>query len=255
MLVKFSTRHGAARHAGRVRRGPARLGGHSGTVPSAVLAAELPGVPRRGSGAVSNCTATNCRRRRHRTRSVARRRRAARTTGQPAAPRRAAAGHGPDGDRPRVRPHVGPGLSRALRRRCWSFPHSHCCCSPRISSMPARGSWPRSASCWSPCCSSRAAGRAGPLQVVLAAGADRVGAHGVHAGPAAAPARRTLRAAGGHPGRRRGVHGGRRRAVPAPRAAGPVRAGPAPRPGFRARRRRTDAVHATSRWGPSQAVR
>ena len=42
MLVKFSTRHGQLVMLGEPATALLRLGGHSGTVPSAVLAAELP---------------------------------------------------------------------------------------------------------------------------------------------------------------------------------------------------------------------
>jgi hypothetical protein len=42
MLVKFSTRHGQLIMLGEPAVALLRLGGHSGTVPSAVLAAELP---------------------------------------------------------------------------------------------------------------------------------------------------------------------------------------------------------------------
>ena len=43
MLVKFSTRHAQLVMLGESAVALLRLGGHSGTVPSAVLAAELPG--------------------------------------------------------------------------------------------------------------------------------------------------------------------------------------------------------------------
>ena len=43
MLVKFSTRFGQLVMQGEPAVALIRLGGHSGTVPSAVLAAELPG--------------------------------------------------------------------------------------------------------------------------------------------------------------------------------------------------------------------
>jgi hypothetical protein len=42
MLVKFSTRHGHLVMQGEPAVALLRLGGHSGTVPSAVLAADLP---------------------------------------------------------------------------------------------------------------------------------------------------------------------------------------------------------------------
>ena len=42
MLVKFSTRHGQLIMQGEPAVALIRLGGHSGTVPSAVLAADLP---------------------------------------------------------------------------------------------------------------------------------------------------------------------------------------------------------------------
>ncbi|MGI9245089.1 MAG: DUF1840 domain-containing protein [Steroidobacteraceae bacterium] len=42
MLVKFSTRHGQLLMQGEPAVALVRLGGHSGTVPSAVLAADLP---------------------------------------------------------------------------------------------------------------------------------------------------------------------------------------------------------------------
>lgn len=42
MLVKFSTRHGQLVMLGEPAVALLRLGGHSGTVPSAVLAADLP---------------------------------------------------------------------------------------------------------------------------------------------------------------------------------------------------------------------
>lgn len=42
MLVKFSTRHGQLVMQGEPAVALLRLGGHSGTVPSAVLAADLP---------------------------------------------------------------------------------------------------------------------------------------------------------------------------------------------------------------------
>ena len=42
MLVKFSTRHGQLVMLGEPAVALLRLGGHSGTIPSAVLAADLP---------------------------------------------------------------------------------------------------------------------------------------------------------------------------------------------------------------------
>lgn len=42
MLVKFSTRHGQLVMQGEPAVALLRLGGHSGTVPSAILAADLP---------------------------------------------------------------------------------------------------------------------------------------------------------------------------------------------------------------------
>ena len=47
MLVKFSTAHGQLVMLGEPAVALLRLGGHSGTVPSAVLAAELPGFVER----------------------------------------------------------------------------------------------------------------------------------------------------------------------------------------------------------------
>lgn len=47
MLVKFSTRHGQLIMLGEPAVALIRLGGHSGTVPSAVLADELPGFQQR----------------------------------------------------------------------------------------------------------------------------------------------------------------------------------------------------------------
>ena len=43
MLVRFSTRHGQLVMLGEPAVALLRLGGHSGTVPGAVLAADLPG--------------------------------------------------------------------------------------------------------------------------------------------------------------------------------------------------------------------
>jgi Domain of unknown function (DUF1840) len=43
MLVKFTTRHGQLLMLGEPAVSLLRLGGHSGSVPSAVLAADLPG--------------------------------------------------------------------------------------------------------------------------------------------------------------------------------------------------------------------